>query len=69
MDKSIPNLIAQSNLYDQFDNQINQVSDQIAVLERDIKNTFQGSLPQPLPQEIFRAIKDISHRFSSLAVF
>lgn len=57
LDKSIPNLIAQSNLYDQFDNQINQVSDQIAVLERDIKNTFQGSLLQPLPQEIFQSNK------------
>ncbi|KGH54518.1 ATP-binding protein [Oenococcus oeni] len=52
LDKSIPNLIAENNLFDQNDNQIKNISSRLSELQNDLKTKFGDRIPRALPQGV-----------------
>ncbi|AZZ60085.1 AAA family ATPase [Oenococcus sp. UCMA 16435] len=52
LEKSIPNLIAENNLYDQNDNQIKNISNRLSELQNDLKTKFGDRIPKALPQGV-----------------
>ncbi|MHA5106737.1 AAA family ATPase [Oenococcus oeni] len=52
LDKSIPNLLAENNLFDQNDNQIKNISSRLSELQNDLKTKFGDRIPRALPQGV-----------------
>ncbi|KGH71743.1 ATP-binding protein [Oenococcus oeni] len=52
LEKSIPNLIAENNLFDQNDNQIKNISSRLSELQNDLKTKFGDRIPRALPQGV-----------------
>lgn len=50
LEKSIPSLIAENNLFDQTDNQVKNLSDRLNHLNKSLKDKFGGQIPKVLPQ-------------------
>ncbi|SYW08228.1 ATP-binding protein [Oenococcus oeni] len=52
LEKSIPNLIAENNLFDQNDNQIKNISSRLSELQNDLKTKLGDRIPRALPQGV-----------------